>query len=274
MSTKGYVLGSAPRELQRLILQDRMILRPITERLLRQAGLKEGMRVLDLGCGTGGVSLLAAEMVGLSGAVVGIDQSADAIAMAKECSRESGFQQPAFRLSSVEALSSPEPFDIVIGRYVLMYQPSPAAFIRAASRHVRPGGVVAFHEISLHRGYHSLPSYPAWEVMAKCLNLGFSVGAPSWDAAGRLVEHFQNAGLARPNLFAEMPVGGGEDSQLYGWLAGTVRSLMPTLLEHGSVTEEEVSIDTLEERMRSGAVEVQAQVDAAPQVCAWVRTLP
>jgi SAM-dependent methyltransferase len=274
MSTKGYVLGSSPRELQRLILQDRMILRPITERLLRQAGLKEGMRVLDLGCGTGGVSLLAAELVGPSGSVVGIDQSADAIAMAKECACETRFQQLAFSVSSVEAFSSAGPFDIVIGRYVLMYQPSPAAFIRAASRHVRPGGVVAFHEISLHRGYHSLPSYPAWELMAKCLNLGFSVGAPSWDAAGRLVEHFQNAGLARPNLFAEMPVGGGEDSQLYGWLAGTVRSLMPKLLEQGSVTEEEVSIDTLEERMRSGAVEVQAQVDVAPQVCAWVRTLP
>jgi ubiquinone/menaquinone biosynthesis C-methylase UbiE len=274
MSTKGYVLGSSPRELQRLILQDRMILRPITERLLRQAGLKEGMRVLDLGCGTGGVSLLAAELVGPSGSVVGIDQSADAIAMAKECACETRFQQPAFCVSSVEAFSSAGPFDIVIGRYVLMYQPSPAAFIRAASRHVRPGGVVAFHEISLHRGYHSLPSYPAWELMAKCLNLGFSVGAPSWDAAGRLVEHFQNAGLARPNLFAEMPVGAGEDSQLYGWLAETVRSLMPKLLEQGSVTEEEVSIDTLEERMRSGAVEVQAQVDVAPQVCAWVRTLP
>jgi precorrin-6B methylase 2 len=73
MSTKGYLLGSAPHELQCLILQDRVILRPITERLLRQAGLKEGMRVLDLGCGTGGVSLLAAEIVGPSGSVAGID---------------------------------------------------------------------------------------------------------------------------------------------------------------------------------------------------------
>jgi hypothetical protein len=98
----------------------------------------------------------------------------------------------------------------LLSRYVLMYQHPPAAFIRAASRRARPGEVVAFHEISLHRGYHSLPSYPAWEVMAKCLNLGFSEGAPSWDAAGRL-EHFLNAGLARPNLFAEMPVGGGDD---------------------------------------------------------------
>jgi len=175
--------------------------------------------------------------------------------MAKECSRESGFEQSAFRVSSVEAFSSTELFDIVIGRYVVMYQPSPAAFIRAASRHVRPGGVVAFYEIALHRGYHSLPSYPAWEMMAKYLNLALSVGAPSWDAAGRLVEHFQNAGLASPHLFAELPVGGGEDTPIYSWLAGTVRSLMPKLLEHGGVTEEEISIDTLKERMRSGAVE-------------------
>jgi ubiquinone/menaquinone biosynthesis C-methylase UbiE len=94
MSTKGYVLGSSPRELQRLILQDRMILRPITERLLRQAGLKEGMRVLDLGCGTGGVSLLAAELVGPSGSVVGIDQSVDAIAMAKSAPVRPGFNSP------------------------------------------------------------------------------------------------------------------------------------------------------------------------------------
>jgi 2-polyprenyl-3-methyl-5-hydroxy-6-metoxy-1,4-benzoquinol methylase len=271
VSTKEYVLGSSPNELERLILQDRMILRPITERLLRQAGLTQGMRVLDLGCGTGGVSLLAAEMVGTSGAVVGIDQSADAIAMAKERARIRGFQESSFRVSSVEEFSSVEPFDIVIGRYVLMYQPSPAAFIRAASRHVRPGGVVAFHEVALHRGYHSLPSYPAWEMMAKCLNLGFSIGAPNWDAAGRLVAHFQAAGLAHPHLFAELPVGGGEETPIYGWLAGTVRSLMPKLLEHGCVTEEEVSIDTLEDRLRSGAVELQAQVDGPPQVCAWVR---
>jgi 2-polyprenyl-3-methyl-5-hydroxy-6-metoxy-1,4-benzoquinol methylase len=109
------------------------------------------MRVLDLGCGTGGVSSLAAEMVGTSGAVDGIDQSSDAIAMAKECACESGLQQSLVCVSSFEASSSTEPFDIVIGRLVLMYQPSPTALIRAESRHLRSGGVVAFHEIRLHR---------------------------------------------------------------------------------------------------------------------------
>jgi len=90
--------------------------------------------------------------------------------------------------------------------------------------------------------------------MAEWLNIGFRSGASSWDAAGRLVEHFLEAGLPCPELFAEMPVGGGENSPVYGWLAETVRTLLPHLLELGAVTEEEVSIDTLEERLRSEAV--------------------
>jgi hypothetical protein len=51
-----------------------------------------------------------------------------------------------------------------------------------------------------------------------------------------------------------MPVGGGEDSPLYEWLADTVRTLLPRLLERGAVTEEEVSIDTLAARLRTDAV--------------------
>jgi len=227
------------------------------------------MRVLDLGCGTGAVSLLAAEIVGTAGEVVGIDRSRDAIAKAEECARAADFQQCSFFASSIEEFSLREPFDLVIGRYVLMYQPSPSDFIRSASQHVRPGGVIAFHELSFHRNYHALPSYPAWELAAKCLNLAYSVAAPSWDAAGRLVEHFHNAGLMCPTLFAELTIGGGEESPIYGWLAETVRSLMSKLLEMDLVSEEEVAIDTLEERLRAGAVAVHAQVDIAPHVCAW-----
>jgi hypothetical protein len=59
------------------------------------------------------------------------------------------------------------------------------------------------------------------------------------------VEHFLQAGLPCPELFAEMPVGGGTNSPIYKWLAETLRSLMPRLLELGAVTEEEVSIEPL-----------------------------
>ncbi|WP_426440635.1 methyltransferase domain-containing protein [Bradyrhizobium genosp. P] len=51
----------------------------LTAEVLKRSGIKRGMRVLDLGCGSGDASLLIAKMVGPSGLVVGVDESAQAI---------------------------------------------------------------------------------------------------------------------------------------------------------------------------------------------------
>ena len=267
MSNPTYVLGSSPRELSRLSLQAQII-RPITERLLRQLGIKEGLRVLDLGCGAGDVSMLAAEMVGAMGSVVGIDQSAAAIDKAAARVRDRGYPQISFCVSSVEEYSSAEKFDVVIGRYVLIHQPIPCDFLRAARRHVRPGGVIAFHEVSCHHELYSLPKAPLFQRMAKLLRIGASA-FPSYDAAGRLLEHFRMADLPHPELFAEMPVGGGMDSPIYAWMAETMRSLTPLLVKQGVTSVEEISIDTLEERLRSQVVKMRSQLVFPPQVCAW-----
>jgi ubiquinone/menaquinone biosynthesis C-methylase UbiE len=269
MSNSTYVLGSSPRELSRLSLQAQII-EPITERLLHRLGIREGMRVLDLGCGAGDVSMLAAEMVGPTGSVVGIDQSAAAVAKAEARVRDSGYQQISFCISSVEKFFSAEPFDVVIGRFVLIHQPSPSDFLRAAQRHVRPGGVIAFHEVSCHHELYSLPKAPLFQRMAKLLRVGFSA-FPSYDAAGRLLEHFRMADLPHPELFAEMSVGGGKDSLFYAWIAETIGSLTPLLIKQGVTSEEEISIDTLEERLRSQVVKMQSQLVGYPQVCAWAR---
>lgn len=77
MSEATYAL-----EIQRLMNQGAM-LRPITERLLRNAGIDAGMRVLDLGCGAGDVSMLAPERVGPEGSIVGIDRNQERLNVAK-----------------------------------------------------------------------------------------------------------------------------------------------------------------------------------------------
>src|SRR5260370_29866927 len=243
---------------------------PITERVLRQVGIKEGSRVLDLGCGAGDVSMLAAEMVGPAGSVVGIDQSAEAIAKAEVRVRDKGYQQISFYVSSVEEFCFDELFDVAIGRYVLIHQPSPSDFLRAAQRHVCPGGVIAFHELSCHHELYSLPRAPLFQRMAKLLRIGFSA-FPSYDAAGRLLEHFRMADLPHPELFAEMSVGGGKDSPLYAWMAETIGSLTPLLVKQGGASAQEISIVTLEDRLPSSAVEMQSQLVGYPQVCAWAR---
>jgi 2-polyprenyl-3-methyl-5-hydroxy-6-metoxy-1,4-benzoquinol methylase len=84
-----YVLGHSQREIRRLRTQA-VILEPITERLLRNVKIGPGMRVLDLGCGAGDVSLLAAKFVGPTGMVVGIDRNRDVLAVATDRAQAAG----------------------------------------------------------------------------------------------------------------------------------------------------------------------------------------
>lgn len=108
MSETRYALGHSSAEIQRLTNQGAM-LRPITERLLRNAGIDAGMRVLDLGCGAGDVSMLAAELVGPAGSIVGIDHSQEVLNVARERAQEVGLRQISFARAAVESSPSMNP---------------------------------------------------------------------------------------------------------------------------------------------------------------------
>ncbi len=84
-----YILGHSADELDRLIDQARFF-GDLTEHVLRSAGLAHGMRVLDVGCGAGDVSLLAAQLVGPRGSVLGVDRSAAPLASARARARGLG----------------------------------------------------------------------------------------------------------------------------------------------------------------------------------------
>jgi 2-polyprenyl-3-methyl-5-hydroxy-6-metoxy-1,4-benzoquinol methylase len=207
-----YVLGHSQAEIRRLIKQA-SIVQATTERLLRSAGIERGMRVLDLGCGAGDVSMLAATLVGVSGSVVGIDRDAQVLAIARKRAQTSGFLHVAFAEASVDTFAAPVPFDLVIVRYVLVHQVDPVAFLQTAARFAGPRGVLALHEPILDRPFmRSLPYVPLWQQAVDRVLTMFQAGAPSWDAAGRLIEHFFGAGLPQPTLFCETPVGGGVDA--------------------------------------------------------------
>ena len=77
-----YALGHSSRELDRLSFQA-TVFAPYTRQVLTEAGLTPGMRVLDVGSGSGDVSFLAAELVGSNGSVVGVDRSAAAVERAR-----------------------------------------------------------------------------------------------------------------------------------------------------------------------------------------------
>jgi 2-polyprenyl-3-methyl-5-hydroxy-6-metoxy-1,4-benzoquinol methylase len=267
-----YAMGYTEHELERLMFQARL-LRPMTERLLRGAGIGPGMRVLDVGSGAGDVALLAAELVGPTGSVTGIDRDARSVALARHRADSQGLPWAGFRTAAVEEFAGGGPFDAVVGRYVLVHQADPAAFLRAAARNVRPGGVIAFHELDFTQpGPASAPEVPAWEQAIAWQKRAIAAATTNADAGSRLLRHFAEAGLPEPHIHGEFMTGGGPDSPLYRYAAEAVRTLLPVLARIG-VPAGEIGIETLEARLRAAVVRAGAQVTiGAPQYLAAART--
>jgi ubiquinone/menaquinone biosynthesis C-methylase UbiE len=186
--TANYALGHSPTtEIRRLGIQA-AILRPITMRLLRGLGVSPGMRILDVGCWAGDVALLAGELVGESGAVVGIDRSEAAILAAR--ARAATAKSVHFLVASLDDTLDAASFDVVIGRYVLIFQDDVPSFIRVSARLAKPGGILAFHEIDDADDFAALPEVPLWKQANDWLMSALRSLVPNPDVPGRLVDCF------------------------------------------------------------------------------------
>src|SRR5215470_16768012 len=131
--TTDYVLGHSDFEIERLQIQA-AVLANITRRLIRECNIQSGMRVLDVGCGAGDVSMLLAEAVGPSGRVVAIDREARAIETTRSRAEAAGHRNIEALVATDDDIPIARPFDAAVGRYVLCHQRDPAAMIgRAAS---------------------------------------------------------------------------------------------------------------------------------------------
>jgi ubiquinone/menaquinone biosynthesis C-methylase UbiE len=156
-----YEHGHSDRELERLDRQARVV-EPITRGFLRDAGIGLGMRVLDMGSGAGHVAFLAAELVGAAGEVVGVDRAPAAVAAARTRAEARSLRNVSFLEGEPGGMTFERPFDAVVGRYELMHQTDPTAALRALARHLRPGGVLVFHEPDLD-GARSFPPAPTYD---------------------------------------------------------------------------------------------------------------
>ena len=84
-----YTMGRTQAETDRLIRQSKLY-SGMTRRMLTEAGLINGMRVLDIGSGAGDVSMAAAELVGPDGRVLGVDINAEILETARARVEQAG----------------------------------------------------------------------------------------------------------------------------------------------------------------------------------------
>jgi len=117
-------------------------LRPVSERMVHD--LKAGQRVLDVASGTGEPALSAAQRVGPSGSVLGLDFVPEMLDFAREKAEKRGLKNVEFRVSDGEAIDVPAgTFDAATMRFGLMFMPDPHACLSAMHRALKPGGSLA-----------------------------------------------------------------------------------------------------------------------------------
>lgn len=100
--------------------------------------LLPGARALDAGCGAGRLSLMCATR---ATAVVGVDFSEGAIAIASLCADACDVKNTSFVCEDLTRFSDPEPFDLVTLIGTLEHVPDPVESLRDLNRHLRPGGI-------------------------------------------------------------------------------------------------------------------------------------
>ena len=253
--TEVYPFQSSDDERKRLIAQSGLVA-PLTRRLFERAGITAGMRVLDIGSGSGDVALLAAQLVGPTGHVTGIDRDPAQVEFAEQRAKAQGLANVRFVTGDFREIEIIPAVDAIVGRLVLMYAADPLDAIRRALRNLRSGGVVALQE--------SIIDYegPVFIEPLDCL----AARAAEWFRAGfkhagvhsrmgmRLFALMRKAGL-NPSTEIEMlvPIQEGPDGALFSTLASVVRSQIPAIVASGAATEAEIQIDTLEKRMIADA---------------------
>jgi ubiquinone/menaquinone biosynthesis C-methylase UbiE len=145
MTGETYPFQSSEAERQRLIAQGELVA-PLTRRLFEKAGIASGMRVLDIGSGSGDVALLAARLVRSHGSVIGVDRDPAQVAFATQRARTDGLTNVRFTAGDFRKIEVSPPVDAIVGRLVLMYAADPAEALRQALRNLKPGGVIALQE--------------------------------------------------------------------------------------------------------------------------------
>lgn len=126
--------------------------------VLDGAGVHTGQRLLDVACGTGVVARHAADRIGSTGSVVGLDVNPAMLEVARDVRPELDWRTG----DAGELPFADDDFDVVTCQAGLMFFPDPTAALGEMARVTRPGGVVA---VQVFSALSSQPAYGPWIAM-------------------------------------------------------------------------------------------------------------
>lgn len=148
----GYVLGNLAKEIKRLEIQAGLF-GPLSKEALVKAGIKKGMRCIDIGCGSGSMTRMMSDIVGKTGMVVGVDIDEKYLEYCRSVSRQSNVEFVRHDISG-GSLGGIGSFDIVFSRFLFVHLRDKGKAVRSMKRLLKRGGAMVVQELD-----HSVGSW-------------------------------------------------------------------------------------------------------------------
>ena len=266
---QAYSLGASESELARLDAQAASIAAP-TEVFLGRAGIAPGMRVLDLGTGLGHVAFKIAELVGPTGAVVAIDQAAATLAVAERRRVAADIDNVRFVQADARTFRDGEAFDAVVGRRILFHVPDPVEVVRHHLGALAQDGLLLMIDFDVGSA-RSEPPVPIFSTARDWVIEAFRRAGANPTIGTQLGLVLRDAGLADIQTFGLQSYLTPDDPVGPALFSSVVNSLAPIIVASGIATEEELALDSLQERL-SRELQARRAIALLPAVAgAWGR---
>lgn len=230
-----YVLASDDKAADRLALQHTLF-KPSSTRLLKNAGIAEGMKVLEIGCGTGLMTPFLAESVGKSGRVLAIDVSPkflDAAKRATDAYTQVQIQHhDAYQLNTLN-----QSFDLIYIRMLLHHLPDPATVLQQAIDSLNPNGILVCEECPCIANTTLYPESNAFNRFADMVIQVFDKNPSDYKIAYTMAAQIERAGLTVLEQGINQPI---LDHQHRALHLMAIRDFKPRAIALGIATEAEI----------------------------------
>jgi 2-polyprenyl-3-methyl-5-hydroxy-6-metoxy-1,4-benzoquinol methylase len=123
------------------------VLESQTRSLINSVGDMAGRKFLDVGCGGGNVSMMAAELVGKEGHVTAVDFDQEIIHLAIKDAQDTGIENITYRALDAYALDYKNQFDVAYSRFLLSHLQQPQLVLNKMAKSVKTGGRVIVEDI-------------------------------------------------------------------------------------------------------------------------------
>lgn len=229
-----YALATGEAAVGRLNVLHRIYSDAGREALL-DAGLTEGMRVADFGCGPGEMTRMLASLVGPAGSVTGIDLHAAQIEQAKQRCAMDGLTNATFVTADACKTGLPgKQFDVVYCRFLLLHLLDPAACLQEMWRVLKPGGILVVEDGDIASACSVPPT--ALDAFAHLFMRLGAVRGVDYSVANRLWHLVADAGFTITKVKVHQPAErAGLPSVLLKW---SVEEAGPAFVDAGLISVE------------------------------------